>query len=1195
MQIKRIELNGFKSFSNKTVIEIQDGITGVVGPNGCGKSNIVDAIRWAMGETSAKHLRGKSMEDVIFSGSSKRAPTNVAEVSLVLSTSDGLAPAQYINFSEIVVTRRLYRSGESEYLINKTKCRLKDIYDVFLGSGVGTKAYSIIEQGQISRIIMSKPEDRRVIIEEAANISKFKSRKDAALRKIEHTQANLLRLSDILAELKKQIASLDRQARKAERYKVIKEEAKEIELHLSSMDYLDQMLRLKENEGRMAAEKEAELICAARLDEFDAKQSEMRLKLSEDETRLMDLQERLFEKNNQIQLAQTNIEYKSKEQARLESESQHAKELIEENKKLLLDLEQRLSEIGSSKLGSTEVFTSFAGEVSTLEQELHDELRKEKEHKQSLEQFQSELLQLTQDISRQQSRKEDLSRRKTELSERVEKYQSEIDEIDHQVASMKKKQRSSDVALSDLKQFKLDLGKKVQDLEVQLALLLEDSKVKEQELEEQGKELSFKESRLKSLEDLAAKFEGFGEGVRTILTHKGEIDSSGSIHGIIADVMDTESEYEAAVGAVLGEKLQYVVVNDKDAGVTALQYLKNQSKGRSSFIPIELSALPLGEVTTPLSGEGLIGPLKKFIRMKSAYEGIGEFLFGDVYLVKTLDHALKIWNDSPIKNTLVTLDGEVIDHFGIVTGGVKEDHNRSVFEQKREIKSLKADIQILTSDLGLKKEIFGKVKVRIKNLQDEIEGRKRDTHDEEIKIVHHEKDLVHLDNELKKLTGRRDKLSIEISAWVSEQSELENEIHRCGEGSSDLADKKSFIENQIQNIKDDLEARSQGVEALQGSLLDKKIKLANLEEKKQNLEKEYARFCEEKDQKIRLLDEKDRFITQSGETLVEIQGELQSLKANLDGNLASIGELSEKTQSLKEEFQSESQNVQERELELKKLREELNQLKDHLSSSFVQVSEGRSQVQLLKSQIFERYHLDLASVASQYQDKEIDVQVQRPHLAELKSKLEKMGSVNLSAIEEYDELKERYDFLSKQHDDLYASIDSLNKAITKINRTTKKRFRETFDAVNKQFKETFPRLFKGGKGELRLTDEADLLNTGVDIIAQPPGKKMTSISLMSGGEKALTAISLLFSVFLIKPSPFCILDEVDAPLDDANIDRFNDIVSQMVSRSQFILITHNKRTMEIADTLYGITMEEPGCSKLVSVKLNENAGQVNVA
>jgi len=1142
-------------------------------------------MRWVMGEMSAKHLRGKSMEDVIFAGSQARPPIGMAEVTMVLSNEDGLGPVAYSDFSEISVSRRLYRSGESEYLINKVQCRLKDVYDLFLGSGVGTKAYSIIEQGKIGQVITAKPEDRRMIIEEAAGISKFKSRKEAALRKMEATKANLLRLADILAELKRQIGSLDRQARKAERYREIDQELREIELHLSSVEFLQCSGSLQELETSLKELEEREAALAAQVQQQETQVEGDRLTLLDQEREYMGLQEELYEKNNSVQLHQAQVDYKTREIEAFGRQNEAAAKEIEMAKERLGSVEQALAQANESQVGIDLALASTQESFHDLEQKLELAGGDEKRISQEIDYDGQRVLEILHELSELNARKESLGRRKVDLAGRIGKDQAEIDEIDRQTQNQLGRRNQLQGELGEVKQFKLDLVKQTDSIVETIVKQREELKEAEQHLGEIKDKLGFKRSRLTSLEELEKNFEGYKEGVRNVMMKRSQIDPQSQIFGTIADIVETESTYEMAVGAVLGEKLQYVVVQNQTVGVDALQYLKTQSTGRLSCIPLEIRE-EAEEGHFPYLGEdGVIGPLEKFVHVKDDYNRIGQYLFGDVVLVENLRRALDLWSSNGHKKTLVTLDGEVVDPSGVVSGGNKESGAQVILEKKREVKELRSQVEAIEGRLKEQGDQVERLRSRIVLLETSLEALKRDSHSEELKIVHQEQDLHHLLSEIRRLGDRRDKLSLEIAAMMQEESDIGSEIQALESQFQDLEGRKQELQKIIEASKEELGRTRLKLEEMRVQAIDEKSMLTLVTEKKVQLLKELDRLVEERNLHIQGLDEKRQVISIANTQVAVLHQEIDHSRQVLTQSVLVIQEKDAATQKLKEGIAQLKEAVQNCEIELRLNRTKLEAVRQELNQRILNLSEGRTRVQVLRQQILERYHSDLSEIAPHYRDRPIDIEVQAPRVAELRDKLEKIGPVHLGAIEEYDELKARHDFMDKQYQDLQNSLDALQRALQKINRTTKKRFEETFHKVNQLFQEVFPKLFKGGKAELVLTDPENILESGVEIIAQPQGKKLQSISLLSGGEKALTAVSLVFAIFTINPSPFCLLDEVDAPLDDANIDRFNDMVRSMVDRSQFILITHNKRSMEMADSLYGITMEQPGVSKLVSVQL----------
>lgn len=1180
---------GFKSFPDKTVLHFQEGITGVVGPNGCGKSNIVDAIRWVMGEMSAKHLRGKSMEDVIFSGTTQRNPMGMASVTMVFSTEDGRVPSAYAHFSEVAINRRLYRSGESEYYINQTQCRLRDIHDLFLGTGVGVRAYSIIEQGRIGQVISAKPEERRLILEEAAGISKFKNRKEAALRKIEATRANLLRLSDIISELKRQINSLDRQARKAERYQILYKELKEIELHLNSLDYLLHRRNDENLSQEVSHLQDQETQISVQVESSENKLAEIRLALQEKEAEYMTRQEQLYEKNNSIQLHQTRIDYKTREIQTLGEQKQVAGQEIEMGQSRLNTLEDEIAQLHQSREQAELQLKSDLESYRNLQAKLEESSQEEYKISEAIEQKNEQVYAVMKSLSEKNNQVQNSENRQLELSKRLSKSTEEIESIEGQLKEQQKKEKRLQSELSEMQQSKLDLEVQKNSLQETLTKQTQALEQLSENFEALKDELGLKSSRLNSLEELEKSYEGYEEGVKSVLSQRAERFNQEEILGTLADFVETESQYELALSAALGEKLQYVLVKDRGAAVQAFDYLKTEAKGRLACLPLEFRQAP-----SPSSFQGfnstikdkILGPIRNYIKVKPGYEKLADLLLDQVFLVKNLSDAIEVWETQADCPLIVSLEGEVINPEGMMRGGSqKSNPGQALLEKKREIKSLKVEV----ADLEKKREEYSEeletYRRRIGVMEKALEDLQKDTHSEELKSVQHQQGLEHLQNENKRLSHRQAQLSQEIAEIRKEESELKTKMIELRQLIADFESQRDAQQLSLRNLKEELTSAKESLEKLRSDLLEGKSQLSSSEGQQQSIAKDAQRLLSEKEQILQRIQDKQSNIQQSEEKIAILQQEVSESRNLLAQWVNEVQGEEEIVRNLKEGLQTFQTEIQNSELSLRKSRNDLQEIRQSLQNKLQLLNEARTRMQILTEQMFERYQIHVAEIAPQYQDQAIDRETQAPYAKELREKLEKMGHVNLGAIEEYDELKTRYEFLQQQYDDLETSLDKLLKALQKVNRTTKKHFQESFEKINELFRQVFPQLFKGGSAELRLTDPENILESGVDIVAQPPGKRLQNVNLLSGGEKALTAISLVFAIFLLKPSPFCLLDEVDAPLDDANIDRFNEMVQSMTDRSQFILITHNKRTMEMADVLYGVTMEQAGVSKMVSVEL----------
>jgi chromosome segregation protein len=1185
MRIKRLELVGFKSFVDPTVVDFDSPIVGVVGPNGCGKSNIVDAIRWVMGEMSAKSLRGRAMEDVIFNGSEKRPPLGMAEVSLTFSTEDGIAPADYAGFSEITISRRLYRSGDSEYLINKVPSRLRDVVDLFLGTGVGHKAYSVIEQGKIDYVINAKPEDRRLLIEEAAGVSKFKARKEAALRKMEGTEQNLARLKDIFNEVNRQINSLDRQVKKAERYKELKNELRELELKLASIHHRELSREVTELKALLEDWTAKETGSGAQLAAFEADLERGRLELVEKDREYNTLQERFFEVSSRLNLLQAQQEFRDKERKGLEELKQQSLLEIEEMKGRLATLELEKEEQEKNR-AAVEGAAAELQLLETVEKEFRDFESGRDAVLENLDRLKEEVHQLGSQLVRLEGEKKLYDERKVTLKGQIAGVEVESEETNRRFREQRSLLDQKSALLEQAARQVQSLKEEIENARSELAGQHEKREILSRELDLRREELLLKRSRLKSLLDLERNFEGYEEGVRTVLKIKKERGREDSIFGVVADFIETAPRYEMAVSAALGEKLQYVIVKSHEEGVEAINTLKAESSGRSTFIPLEVRDRSIDDF--PSHGQkGVVGPLLDLVRLKPDYQRIGQYLLGDVILVESLQDALSLWRSNGHKKTLVTLDGEVVDPFGVVSGGTSGIRGKILLEKKREIKELRALTAELEEEIGLKEDTLSQLEGTLSELTLTLEQFSRRSHEEEVKRRTLETERAHCEEEFRRLEEDFSKYNEELIRLRSDLEKTEDLIGQCESRRLELAAKRREEEAEIAAREERLSEAEQRLKASQERLTAARVQAAAASERKAMAERERERLLQIEEELHQRIEQKMAAITEAHQKMSLLDRSVEESSAEIQVLKKTADELAVTQENARSRYESLAASIQEKESRIRDLRKETDLAKSHTGDLRVTLSRAETELTHLERQILEKYSVDLKETAATFAGTEIDKTSEEARLAELKEKIERLGDVNLGAIPEYEKLRTRQEFLSKQIEDLENSLASLKKAIHRINQTTKKRFEETFALVNERFQTLFPRLFQGGRAELRFSQDQDLLQAGVELLVQPPGKKLSHVGLLSGGEKALSAVAFVFSIFLVKPSPFCILDEVDAPLDDANTERFHRLISEMTSRTQFILITHNRRTMEKADLLYGVTMQEPGVSQLVSVRLSE--------
>ena len=1184
MRLKRLEMFGFKSFAQRTIVEMNPGVTAVVGPNGCGKSNIVDALRWAMGEQSARHLRGHQMEDVVFNGSETLPATGMAEVSITFDNEDGRAPAEYSNFSEIMVTRRLFRSGESEYAINKVNCRLKDVVELFLGTGVGSKAYSIVEQGKVDELVNSKPEERRALIEEAAGTSKYKSRKIVAEKKLERTQQNLLRLNDIVREIERQIRTMELQAKKAERYRALKSELKEKDLVCAFLQREAVTQEIVRQEQQLAGIENRLAEHVASMHAREAENESVRLSLLEADQEIGVRQERVYQSRAAIQSDEQKCEFFRKDLAQLaqnEAEARSSLAQLEEKTKTLAD---EIAELHNAKESFVQLSLFEESFLREKESELATLQSRMRSLQAELDQEKAALIDIANEIANLKNDALAKERRHAEIAGELARSRDELAQTAAALAEWEQKQSVGAQALSacvhDVRERTLEAAQATATLQT-LARSREEQENRIFVLKEQIQE---SRSRLLSFEELQKNYEGYQEGVRAIMLKKHQEAAPNGIYGLVAEVIEAPESYEKALTAVLGDRLQYVIVKSHEEGLKAIEYLKDQASGRGSFIPLEQSRkqdkeLPLGEAE-------VVAPLIEMISIKEGYRDIAEYLLSDVMVVQNLQAGLALWNRNGYRSTLVTPEGEVIDPIGTVTGGSGVPLETSFLAQRRRIRELSTILAEREAQL-VGEEREGE---KLKQGLEQAETRKTVLGAE---IHRLELERVRLEHEHRAANHERERLSQAVSALTQEQSDLTGTVHRledemqqCHTMARSRAEEKSAREQALTQKQQALAELSQSLETAETAVTQSRIRNASLGEKRDNtyvnlanrlkLQEDIAQEIASRQSQIadfqRRHSETEQLLTHTQEALEQSRAELQIMEDQLQADRQKYREISMRLAEIGET--------------IKEIRPLLDACQEDKSRIQLALAEQRIELQHLAANLREKYDVPLESLSLESAETLPSQAELTAEIDELRGRLERMGEVNLAAIGEYEELTERFRFMSQQKEDLEHSIADLQQTIVKLNRVCRLRFKESFDAINEKFEAIFPRLFRGGKAKLVLTDENDFLETGVDIVVQPPGKKLQFITLLSGGEKALTAVSLLFAIFLTKPSPFCFLDEVDAPLDDANLDRFTDMIKEMSAHSQFVLVTHNKKSMQAAEVLYGITMAEPGVSKVVSVRMN---------
>jgi chromosome segregation protein len=1189
MKIKRLDIVGFKSFVDKTTVAFPEGISAVVGPNGCGKSNIVDAVRWVMGEQSVKLLRGKSMEDVIFSGTDKRPPLNMAEVSLTLTNDNGNTPEQYREFSEIMVTRRLFRSGESAYLINKQPCRLKDIQNLLLGSGVGSRTYAVIEQARITTLIDAGPDERRFFVEEAAGTTRYKSRKNEAIRKIERTQQNLVRINDVITEVKRHIDSLKRQARKAERYKACQEDVERLEVGLTTRHYKAISAKMHETEALLQSLRDTDLKHESELAKLDAAIEEIKQERAAKDKEVSEHKAKRYQLQRTTDKLEGDLEHSTKDLERLITEAEQLKveikEIQEKDREISLEcgnLDERSlalqQEIEKTKEGVKQ--EEPAGRV--LKERLAG-------LNQTLEAKKAELMDLATRKAAYQNTLQNTSKTKESLARRLEHVKKEKGLAETGLVSLEKGLTKAKEQLRALKQDLKEISQSIdswnrQLLEKRQALGHQVRKV--QVLEAEKQKIRSRHAALKKMDE---NYEWYKDGVRAIMRECNSRDRGQTgICGLVADVIEAEPCYEDAVEAVLGETLQYVIISDQDSAVAAIDYLCTESAGRAGFIPLK-ELKPIMDINGSLpvraSLTGSQSPLIDHVKVREGYEHLIQSLVGHVVVAEDLKAALQLWSKNGFPQAVVTQKGGRICSQGILIGGSQDNTASGILAKKREIRELGTELSRLetsTAEAKSKQELLQAETIALETQIQKARQIERQKGQEETGL---EKELYRLGEELKHAHQRLKILDLEGEQIKGEKTDLDRELSGYEEVLSEVSHEIQTTESTIAHKSAEIKKASESLESFNQKLVGLRLELTKLQAEHDNIQNTLQRLKSFQDDRLEKLSHLTGQLKQKGQDKIAVE---KWLVRDRD-KIACLYEELKGVEGVLAEMEAEYRTIEgilaENDRALSDIKSIRQQALQKIQQLELRQAERRMRRQHLVSRIQENYHRDIENSDHEEDTGGLSVEGVEEALARCREQLARIGDVNLAAIQEYEALEERRRFLTAQRDDLVESIEALRRVIRKINRTSLKQFMKTFRAVNEKLQEVFPGLFEGGTARMALTDPKRPLESGVSFFVHLPGKKLTRMSLLSGGEKALAAIALIFSLFLMKPAAFCVFDEIDAPLDDANTYRFNHLLRQTGKESQLVMVTHNKRTMEVADALFGVTMEEKGISKLISMNI----------
>jgi chromosome segregation protein len=1191
MQVKELEITGFKSFVERVKLNFKPGITALVGPNGCGKSNIIDAIRWIMGEHNARQLRGARMEDLIFNGSETRKSTALAEVSMVLANANGNgngngnghdhdSHASVLGgISEIMLTRRLHRSGESEYFINKVPCRLKDIVEVFLDSGVGTKSYSIMEQGKVDFILSLKPDERRVLIEEAAGISKYRTRKKEALSKIESTKSNLARIKDILNEIQIQMRGLDLQVKRLKRHRNISQEMRQIELQLASRRLHFLKIEKEQLEQTLTALRDEEQQLSTKRDSSEAVLQENKLNLTELNSSISHLQDEYYQAKEKTQREENSLSLNEKELQTIYEQQEKIALTIAALEQELASTENEQSSLRDQEAGLTGRIGGLESNFQSSQDSLSVAKTRQRELQASIEQENRLYFEQKHELAEIKNKILMSRRLHEELTLRIQRIENDKQSAVQAIAVLEENKAQLDLQLQEFRTLRTVQEEKILQTRGIIASCSAALQQKETEVNELYEICSAVNARLQSLQELQKNHEGYNPGVRTIMAQSEEAGNRHGIICLIADVLETESRYEKAIEAALEKRLQAVVVHTEEHALSAIEYLHAETGGRVSFIARNSRKM------TTAAPEGATS-LLSVVKIKIGFEEVIKELLGDILLTATLPAALSIWRDMQQKATIVTEYGDCIDDSGILTGGSGDVAGAGILKRNREIRESSEEVKIREAALADLRREKDALLQQLHDARQAFELLSAEKGRLDIACIEAEKNNEHTLRELFQERKRDEMLSSELSSCRGELDGHCEELAALQEkeiSQQETLDlKASTLETQqaqIQQLAAELEIFESGHTDIQVRLASARKELENTISQLQKIEqqKQAARS------KSAQLQAESTALTERALMITE---DIGSAKTRLAESINKTRLLEADLEKRRSSAQILDEAVSNHETHMKELQKAWEEIGPMISKAEQNLAANGMHTDYLSKEVFDKYALSLDQLPPPDTGDDFNQDDAKARLEELQKRITSIGDVNLGAAREYEELEQRYQHLMNQEQDLLQAIDSLQKVIAKINRITRQKFLETYTTINDHFKELFPLLFNGGKAYMQLTNETDLLETGIEVFAQPPGKKLQSLDLLSGGERALTVIAIMFSIFLTKPTPFCLMDEIDAPLDDSNIGRFITHLKTMAEKSQFIIITHNKLSMQAANSLYGVTMEERGVSKIVSVELN---------
>ena len=1182
MYLKRLELQGFKSFADKTILELRPGITTVIGPNGSGKSNISDAIRWVLGEQSMKSLRGTKSLDIIFAGTQNRKSLGFAEASLVFDNSDGALP---IEFTEVTVTRKIYRSGETGYYINKTPCRLKDVLELFMDTGIGKDGYSIIGQGKIDEILSNKSEDRRHIFEEAAGIVKYRSRKEEAEKKLEHTKLNLLRINDIISEIEGNLGPLQTQSEKAKKYLNLREELKNIEVGLFVYNiekYKENLQQIVQDIDIMQSQCNDE---EGKLERVKILKEELKSSIDEITEQIENMSNLGFESqkeieqlNSDINVAKTRITNNNENSVRFTDEIQEQNEKIQELKQELEQKEAKKDNLKQNKEKFEKELNEKQEELAKITEKLSAKELEIEGYKQTVEQNTDKKYELQSEINAQEINFQNYEKRQNQIKQEIQTTISELDntrmnkeEISKGFYESENKKNKAQKSLEEVAKQKQEANQKIKSFESNINILSSDMRIKE--------------SRLKFLIETEKEKEGYIKSVKSLLKDCENIKDLGKgMHGVLANIIEVPDELETAIEMCLGASLQNIVTDTEEDAKKLVEHLRKNNLGRASFLPI---ASVKGKKLEKLKGNesGVIGIASDLVKFNKKYEQIILNLLGRTVIVDNMDTAIKVAKQNGYTFRIVTKDGDLINPSGAITGGSVAKKTVNILGRGKEIEKLEKEIKNIKAKIQKLEEEKEEYEQSIEGILELSANLEKELQEIDITYATEKQKMISIDENIQKLQNRLNKLK-------EEQKNLENLKQEAIEQKEKIQEETQKITNQNEELsklisefaelnKDD----QKYIDDLNFDITNLKISVSSFDESESSIQEIQERINQELNNAKASIENKNNQIEQIKVDNENLEKSIQETLNKIEEIKQKVNNSSSEIEKMKQERTQKSEKLSKQEDEITSKFKIIEDLKSQLVKLDVKKTKVEEDINTIINKMWEEYELTPNNVEGYAKPENVALTQKRVN--NIRTEIRDLGSVNVDSIEEYKNLKDRYDFMSEQRLDLENTMSKLRKVITDMTQIMKEQFREKFKIINKNFGEVFAELFGGGKASLNLEDEENILECGIEITVQPPGKKLQNMMLLSGGEKAFTAIALLFAILKINPAPFCVLDEIEAALDDVNVFRYADYLKKFTEHTQFLVITHRKGTMEAADTVYGVTMEESGISKLLSMKLNK--------